>query len=268
MAYQKHAIKKESLFLCMIENTNSIPQNQNIPNETPKIIIKKESHWRELLHFAFWALLFGAAQFLVQYLWLSKGILPVALVRSGAFAGASFIGLALFSSAIFKWYPRTARYWRIRRYLGVWGFIFTLIHILTILIFYVQGDISKLLFPLNPLENPRNFGLIAFVILFVMTLTSTDFAVAKLKPKVWKTIHRFIYPAYIALIFHFVLTGPDAMLTPPGYLLIAITFCAVFGQMFWFFKTALQRRFKSLGTFVGFSLIALSFLLLFLVFRT
>ena len=90
-----------------------------------------------------------------------------------------------------------------------------------------------------------------------MAATSTDWAVVKLTSKVWKNIHRLVYIAYWAAIFHFILINPSLLNNIAGYLLLLITALALFGEIFWFFKISAKARFKSWGTVVGFFIIIL-----------
>ena len=193
--------------------------------------------------------------------------MSVALVRSFAFGGETLIGCALFLSAIFKWFPRTAARWRYRRWLGVSGFVLILFHAFFVYYFYVHFDMRKLYVSFNPFVNPIIFGSLALPIFFAMALTSTDWAGRKLPPRIWKIVHRFVYIAYISSIFHFVLINPPILNNPPGYMLLGITFLALFGQIYWFFKIASKRHFKTWGAFIGFSLILVTIILAYMVYR-
>src|SRR3989344_5036599 len=94
---------------------------------------KSVLYWWQLGGFALGAILFWVLQFLYQYYFLVGEELSLALIRSFALTGTTLIGCALFSSAIFKWFPRTAQHWRFRRYFGVSGFGFISLHVLTVL---------------------------------------------------------------------------------------------------------------------------------------
>ncbi|MEK7630990.1 MAG: ferric reductase-like transmembrane domain-containing protein [Patescibacteria group bacterium] len=217
--------------------------------------IKKKQR-RTLALFSLGVFFFWLAQFLFQYYWASAGQIVESLVRSFSFAGATLISAALFSSALFRWVPRLAQYWRYRRYLGVSGFVLIFLHVQVAMKLYFNYDLALVYFSLNPLVNPIIFGSIAYVILFLMAITSTDWAMQKLTPKVWKTLHRFVYIAYVSAIFHFLLMAPEDILNNlAGYLLIGLTAAALFGQVFWFFKVVSKKRFRSFGTLVGFVII-------------
>jgi methionine sulfoxide reductase heme-binding subunit len=48
-------------------------------------------------------------------------------------------------------------------------------------------------------------GFFALVILFLMAITSHDFWLHNLSPKVWKTLHMFVYLAYLLIVMHVML---------------------------------------------------------------
>lgn len=213
------------------------------------------------------SIFFWLFEFVIEYYWLTRNNLQFSLVRSFALAGTTLIGMALFSSAIFKWFPRTAVHWRIRRYLGVAGFILIFFHVATAMKFIFNYDLKLVYYSFNPLVNPIIFGSIAYLIFFIMAITSTDWMVKKLTSRVWKFIHRFVYVAFLSSIFHFILMNPQTLNNPLGYLLYGIIGLAVFGQLFWFIKTASQKKFKSLGSIVGITLIFATLIIIYLIYK-
>lgn len=220
-----------------------------------------------ILKFSAFTIFFWLIEFIGQYYWISKGDMDGSLIRSFALSGETFFGAALFSSAIFKWFPRAARHWRIRRYFGVSGFIFICFHIFFVYKYVFNFNLKAPYYSLNIFENPLLFGIAAYPIFFMMAMTSTDWALKKLGGRRWKFIHRFVYAAFILSIFHFILTNPVALKNPFGYFLIALTALALFGQLYWFFKTVYPKRFKTLGTLIGFAIIILTLLLAYGVYR-
>jgi len=223
---------------------------------------KPLSNRQIMLYFTMGVLCFAFLEFLAQLLWLTKD-LNMSLVRTFAFTGTTLIAISLALSIIFKFFPTTAKYWRYRRYAGVSGFLFIVLHVFGVLQWYVKWDINMLYPSRNPFVNPVVFGSMAFPILLIMALTSSDYILSKIGAKPWKIIHRFVYLAFIATIFHFMLINPLAINTLPGYLLMFITAFAVFGEIFWFFKIAKSKKFKSLGSFIGILLILLAIILLY-----
>lgn len=229
--------------------------------QTPSTVgasMAKKTYWGTMAKFSLVALAFFALEFVAQYYWLSSGDMRSSVIRSTAFTGATLLGLALFTSSLFKWVPRLAIHWRIRRYLGVASLLFVLMHATAIYQFYYNWDVASAYFSFNPFTNPIVFGSIALPILFVMAVTSTDGWMRRLTPKIWKNIHRFVYVAYMAAILHFVLINPTLLKNPVGYLLLGVTAATVFGEIFWLFKVSAQRKFKNMGFYVGLLLLLAS----------
>ena len=48
-------------------------------------------------------------------------------------------------------------------------------------------------------------GLVALMILFLMAVTSHDFWLNNLSPRIWKTLHMIVYMAYLILLLHVLL---------------------------------------------------------------
>lgn len=206
-------------------------------------------------------LAFFAGQFFFLY---PKVPIYTALIRASALTGTTLISAALFSSALFKWHPRWAVHWHVRKYLGVGGFVFIFFHVLFVVQSVFGWKITSIFYTLNPLKNPLIFGAVAFPIFFLMAVTSLEWIVKKLGTRRWKTIHRLVYVAYPLSIFHFALTNPKALYNPFGYLLIAVTACAVFGQLYWFVKIASRKKFRSKGSIIGIFIIIASLLIAYL----
>lgn len=218
--------------------------------------IRPLSHWRTRILVACVVAAIWILEFAYQYYRLTTHDLVVSLIRSFALSAATLIGLALFMSVVFRWLPRTAQYWRARRYLGVSGALSGLVHALLVYYYYFNLDLATIYFSFSPIENPVVFGSVGLFIVLIMACTSTDWAVAKLTPRVWKFIHRFVYVAYVAIVFHFVTMNPALLDNTAGYLLIALTMLVFVGHFQLFIKTAWRKRFRSIGSWVGVAIIA------------
>ena len=101
-----------------------------------------------------------------------------------------------------------------RRHLGVTMFLVALIHgIFNLITFHALGDTDPIssLFTANPNYNSfRNFpfqilGFFGLLILFAMAASSHDFWLKTMTSKVWKTLHRFVYLAYLLIVGHVLL---------------------------------------------------------------
>lgn len=203
------------------------------------------------------AVVFWYLELAYQYYILNHGLMGPSLVRGLGFAGATLISASLFSSVIFKFFPRTAVHWRLRRHLGVAGFLLIACHVLVALKVFYGYDFSIVYYTWNPFQNPVVFGTIAFPIFFAMAATSTDWAVRKLG-RWWKRIHRLVYLAMVASVFHFMLMNPPALMNAAGYLLITLTVATLLGQLYWFLRIGSKKKFRSVGAAVGWLLIIIS----------
>ncbi len=101
-----------------------------------------------------------------------------------------------------------------RRHAGVILFVIALAHgVISIFQFHALGNFSWFtsLFLSNPdyhvlMDFPfQTLGFFALIIFMVMALTSHDFWMDVLSPKIWKLLHMSVYVAYLLLIFHVLL---------------------------------------------------------------
>ncbi len=247
--------------LCM---PDAQPQ-PDVQNEITPLFSGARRSWKFILKFIIFSFVFHFLQ--VQYQ-LSLGLdFPTALVRAGGLSGAMFFGLALLSSAVFKWHPQWAKYWYVRRSFGVMGMVFILLHVYAAITSNYAGDLTgPFAAGLNPFLNPVIFGVLAFPVFFILFLTSTDWVSDKLGMSRWKAIHRLVYFGYLAAIAHFVSINPSSLMNPAGYLLFAITGLALFGELYWFLRIAKQKGIRSKGTIIGILITLLYALVFWLIF--
>ena len=98
-----------------------------------------------------------------------------------------------------------------RRHLGVATFVAGLVHgAFAIFQFHALGDLNPLA---SALSSDGSFGdggvvpfqpmgVIGLAVLFLMAVTSHDFWLANLTPRVWKGLHMAVYGAYAVLVGH------------------------------------------------------------------
>jgi methionine sulfoxide reductase heme-binding subunit len=115
-----------------------------------------------------------------------------------------------------------------RRHLGVTMFCVALVHGgFGILQFHTLGNTGPLvsLFTSNTRYGSladfpfQALGFFALLIFFIMAITSHDFWLHNLSPRVWKTLHMFVYLAYVLIIMH-VMLGVIQFETNPVFVLI------------------------------------------------
>ncbi|MEO8071129.1 MAG: protein-methionine-sulfoxide reductase heme-binding subunit MsrQ [Acidobacteriota bacterium] len=100
----------------------------------------------------------------------------------------------------------------VRRTVGVWSFVYALTHLSVYVVFDQIGDYRAIVEDVFK----RRFifvGMLAFVILLALTLTSTNGMIRRLGRR-WQTLHRLVYVAAAAATIHFV-WGQKADISDP-----------------------------------------------------
>ena len=152
-----------------------------------------------------------------------------------------------------------------RRTFGVWGFTFIITHATAATLFYSLFP-GGFLADLNPYSNPIIFGAMAFVLYIPMYLTSTDWAVAKLGVKNWKSIHRVVYLAYLFSTLHYIKINPELFWNLSKTLLMAVTVLAYSLELAAYAKFTSRKRTAG-NMLYGGALIAFGIILLYLAFN-
>jgi sulfoxide reductase heme-binding subunit YedZ len=94
-----------------------------------------------------------------------------------------------------------------RRALGISTFFFAFFHSVIDYFYSLSGSIQFIYFLSEDKLISIIFSIIAFIVIFLMTITSFDKVVAQMGYKKWKFLHRFIYPAAILILFHTFMIG-------------------------------------------------------------
>lgn len=111
---------------------------------------------------------------------------------------------------------------RFRRLLGLSAFYYVGCHLLVWLVLDVQilaqiwADILK--------RPYITIGMIAFLLLIPLAVTSSDRAVRRLGPIGWRRLHRLAYPAALLAVLHFVMLRKGLQIEP---LIYAGVICAL-----------------------------------------
>ncbi len=115
-----------------------------------------------------------------------------------------------------------------RRHLGVTMFCIAAVHgIFSIIQFHSLGNVNAFvsLFTSNThygsvADFPfQALGFFALIIFLLMAVTSHDFWLKNLTPKVWKTLHMAVYVAYFSIVMH-VMLGVIQYETSPVFIII------------------------------------------------
>ena len=115
-----------------------------------------------------------------------------------------------------------------RRHLGVTMFCIAAVHgVFSIMQFHTLGNVNPFvsLFTSNTNFNSvsgfpfQALGFFALIIFFLMAITSHDFWLHNLSPKVWKALHMFVYLAYALIVMH-VMLGVIQYETHPVFVIL------------------------------------------------
>lgn len=162
----------------------------------------------------------GVALFLAIFVGLGASILPGAnapmlLIRGTAFAAFGLLTATLLIGPLARLDPRLAPLLYNRRHLGVTVCLLALAHAALVTLVYhgfgrewaiVSVLDSALAFENSPTIAPFElFGIVALVALALMAATSHDFWLKTLTPRVWKSLHMLVYPAYALIVMHIAL---------------------------------------------------------------
>lgn len=124
------------------------------------------------------------------------------LLHPSGETAAQFMVVAMMVSPFRLMFPK-ARFWiwmmKRRRYIGVAAFLYAVFH--TVLYVIDMGSVRAMLDEFTALGIWT--GWLAFFIFLPLALTSNDAAVRKLGPA-WKTLHRYIYAAAVAVLIHWI----------------------------------------------------------------
>jgi methionine sulfoxide reductase heme-binding subunit len=108
---------------------------------------------------------------------------------------------------------------RYRRALGLLAFYYALLHLTTYLVLdqgldfdAIWADILKRLY--------ITIGMVCFVMLLPLAVTSNNAAIRRLGSKAWQSLHRFVYLAAILAVLHFLMSVKSWPIEPVTYAFI------------------------------------------------
>lgn len=150
------------------------------------------------------------------------------LIRSTATLAILLLHLILSIGPLTRLHPAFLPLLYNRRHLGVTMFFIAAIHgVFSLFQFHALGNVPPLISLFT--SNTRFFsisgfpfqlfGFSALSIFFLMAITSHDFWLHNLTPRIWKTLHMFVYLAYFLILLH-VLLGVIQYETHPVLILL------------------------------------------------
>lgn len=115
---------------------------------------------------------------------------------------------------------------RYRRALGVLGFVYATLHVLVWVVLDKQFFWAEM--GRDLLRRPFiTVGMLAFVLMVPLALTSTDGAIRRMGAAAWRRLHRLAWPAAILGALHYLLVVKSWPIEPILYLAAAIGLVAL-----------------------------------------
>ena len=181
-----------------------------------------------------WLIFAFCASYLLVFIGVTDWLNPdytfeTALIRSTSTLALLLLHVILAIGPLCRINPKFLPLLYNRRHLGVTMFSIALIHgSFSILQFHALGNTNPLvsLFTSNTeFASVSQFpfqalGFMALVIFFLMAITSHDFWLHNLSPKIWKTLHMFVYLAYLLVILHVMLGAIQYENNPVFFIMI------------------------------------------------
>lgn len=152
---------------------------------------------------------------------------PNALNRTVALVAVALVGITFIIGPLSKFVKAVNRYKIYRKYLGLSAFLLMVFHAMLSVVFFYSLDLSFMLSAENPRMLQVYSAIIAFLIFFLMAITSTVKAIRLLGPKNWKLLQTTGYIAMAFVMLHFMLANTDDGVFHIGIIYTAVTF--VFG---------------------------------------
>jgi sulfoxide reductase heme-binding subunit YedZ len=138
------------------------------------------------------------------------------------FTGIGALNLLLITLCISPLAKRIkkSRLIKTRRLLGLYAFLYALLHIINFFVFEIQFD-GKL-FINEVIERPYiTLGMLAFLLLSVLAVTSID-SIKRKMGKNWQSLHNTIYLLIILVAIHFYWSVKSVLILPVIYCLLCV----------------------------------------------
>lgn len=166
------------------------------------------------------------------------GANPIEALTRGL--GTWALNFLLITLAVTPLRKLTGAHWliRLRRMLGLFCFFYALLHWTSYIWldqFFDWGEIAR-----DILKRPFiTMGMIAFLLLVPLAVTSNNYAIRRLGGKRWQELHRTVYAIGILAVFHYLWMVKLDILKP---LLYGLVLAALLGVRAWWRYQEKQRQ--------------------------
>jgi len=132
-------------------------------------------------------------------------ISPSEMIKTTGLWSISLLGITLIVGPLSRIFPALSFLKAHRKFWGVLSLLIALTHVGLVFVYFYKFDVTKFWNFSNPKYSGIASGLLAIVILLMVTFTSNQKALAKLSPDAWKAIQTTSYIAMFFAIAHFYL---------------------------------------------------------------
>lgn len=144
--------------------------------------------------------------FLIFFQFYNFGkITPSEMVKTTGLLAISLLSITLLVGPLSKIFPFFNILKIHRKIWGISSFLAALAHVILVFIYYFKFDFFRFIDVASPKYLATLSGILALVILLIVTLTSNKNAIDKLGPRTWKFIQTTSYIALVLAICHFYL---------------------------------------------------------------
>ena len=163
-------------------------------------------------------------------------ITPSEMVKTSGLLAIALLSLSLVIGPLCRFFPTLDVLKAHRKVWGIASFFAAVVHMGLIFYYFLKLDVTKLFDTSNPKFLGLSAGLLALLILLVVTLSSIKQVLHSLDPKVWKFIQTTSYLALILAVTHFYLVeSKDGILVIKrllGQLTFGFAFFAILLKLF------------------------------------
>ncbi len=132
-------------------------------------------------------------------------ITPSEMVKTTGLTAIALLAITLSIGPLCRFFPFLNDLKAHRKIWGIFSFIFAFTHVSLIFVYFYKFNLLKFIDLSNPKYPGLLMGILALLILLVVTATSNKKALTTLSPKVWKAVQTTAYLALILAIAHFYL---------------------------------------------------------------
>lgn len=152
--------------------------------------------------------------FLIYFRFYNFGkFTPHEMIKTTGLLAIALLSLTLIIGPACKFLPALDTLKAHRKFWGILSFLAALTHTILVFIYYFKLNFWKFIDFSNPKYLGILTGLIALVILAIVTATSTKKALDSLSPQIWKMIQTTAYLALILAVLHFyIIESKDGVL--------------------------------------------------------